>query len=180
MFTVGFTGSRSLPQSFASLVASVVGAVIAGGGGVAVGCAAGADSFVRSACPSAHVFRASSFGAGRGSFAQRSAAVVGASAAVVGFAAGRCPVGLVPSSSSAACFGGFGSGTWATLALAAGQGLPVAVFLCGSAAALPVWPGGAWVGPAFAGPWPAAVPPQLAALRAFGAWAWVPSQLALF
>jgi hypothetical protein len=36
---------------------------------------------------------------------------------------------LVPSPSSSRCFSGLGSGSWATLALAVGLGVPCAVFL---------------------------------------------------
>lgn len=43
---VGFAGSRSLPSSAGGLVSSVVGAVVASGSPVAVGCCAGADALV--------------------------------------------------------------------------------------------------------------------------------------
>ena len=45
---VAFGGSRSLPSSAASLVASVVGACLRAGRSVSVGCAAGADALVLS------------------------------------------------------------------------------------------------------------------------------------
>lgn len=141
-----------------------------------VGCAAGADSFVRSAAPpgAAHVLSASGFGRGRASFAARSVAVVRFASAhgvvaftgsrslpgsfaplvagcvgsvcaasarpgCVAFPASGCPRGLVPAASWP---GGFGSGTWATVALAAGLGLPVVVFPCGFSR-LPSW-GAGW------------------------------------
>ena len=46
---VAFAGSRSLPSSARSLVASVVGAVLASGRRVGVGCAVGADAFALAA-----------------------------------------------------------------------------------------------------------------------------------
>lgn len=167
---VGFTGSRSLSGSFFPLVAGVVAAV--GGSGVAVGCANGLDSLVRGACPSARVFRAVSFGGGVPGLVRRSAAlaqfVAGApSPQFVGFVAGACPAGLVPSSSSSRCFAGFGSGTWSTLALAAGLGVPVIVFWCG--ALPPVLPVG-W------GSWVVAPGP----LGSLGGWSLVPAQSRLF
>lgn len=174
---VGFTGSRSLSPRFAPLVSRVVGAVLASGQPVAVGCAAGADAFVRSAAGArARVFRASAF---RQPGARWAAALVARSVALaravagspspalVGFVSIPCPAGLLPSPSPSACFCGLGSGTWATLALAAGLGVPVFAFLCGpSPSALPAsW--GQWLpvssGP-FAGAWqlqPAAAQPSL-------------------
>lgn len=151
MVLVGFCGSRSLSPRFRGLVSGVVSAVVAAGRGVAVGCAAGADLFALSACPSALVFRASGFGVGRASFARRSSALVSAVAVsgvgcgLVAFVSSACPRGLFPSASASACFSGFGSGSWASVALAVGSGVPVVVFPCGfSAAALPVW-SGSWV-----------------------------------
>ena len=49
MASVGFVGSRSLSPRFASLVSSVVSAVLSSGRSVAVGCASGADQFALSA-----------------------------------------------------------------------------------------------------------------------------------
>ena len=157
---VGFTGSRTLPASWSSQVSAVVTSVQVSGRKMAVGCAAGADALVRDAAPGALVFSVSGgvFGSGRSAFARRSAALVqvvagsGAGAGFVGFVAGPCPAGLVPSSSSSACFQGFGSGSWASLALAAGLGLPVIIFWCSSApVSLPSsW--GSWVPAAQAGP----------------------------
>lgn len=162
MALVGFSGSRSLGSSWAGLVRRVVAAVLAGGRGVAVGCAAGADQAVRSAAPGASVFAVASgrWGSGPGAFAARSVALVravavsGAGAGFVGFVARPCPVGLVP---CARPFVGLGSGSWASLALAAWLGLPVVVFWCGpgSVAQLPLsW--GCWspvVSGPFAGGW---------------------------
>jgi len=145
---VGFTGSRSLAPQWAGPVAQVVAAVQAAGHGVAVGCAGGADLFVRQACPSARVFSVVSgqWGKSRGAFAARSQSMVrsvvgsGSGAALVGFVSAPCPAGVFP----ARQFSGKGSGSWGTLAYAAGQGLPVTVFWCASGSAqLPAW--GAWL-----------------------------------
>jgi len=154
---VGFSGGRRLPVAFRPLVAGVVASVLAGGRSVAVGCAPGADLFVRSAAPGALVFSASSFGSGRAAFAARSVALVRAVAAggpgsgFVVFPAAPCPSGLSPSASPAACFCGLGSGSWASAALAAGLGVPLVVFPCGFSG-LPAW--GRWV-PAGSGLWAA-------------------------
>ena len=82
-------------------------------------------------------------------------------AGVVGFVSSACPVHprsgkrLAPSRSSVRCFGGFGSGTWSTLAFAVALGLPVVVFACGVShwAALPSHWGGIWVTTGLGGPW---------------------------
>lgn len=153
---VGFSGSRRLPPPFAPVVSGVVASVLAGGRSVAVGCAAGADAFVRAAAPSAAVFSASAFGSGRSAFARRSVALVravsvgGPGSGLVVFPAAPCPAGLVPSARSSACFCGLGSGSWASAAFAAGLGLPVLVFPCGFSA-LPPW--GTWVPAAASGVW---------------------------
>lgn len=151
---VGFEGSRFLAPSFASLVSSVVASVLRSGRSVATGCARGLDFFVRSSCPSAVVFSVASgrFGSERSAFARRSIALVesvaasGSGAGFVVFVESPCPSGLVPSSSSSRCFSGFGSGSWASAAFAAGLGLPLVVFWCGSGSpVLPAWSGGSWV-----------------------------------
>ncbi len=166
---VGFCGSRSLPSSFGPLVVRIVGGVLGGGLGVAIGCAAGADALVRSAAgDQALVFSVASgqWGRGRSAFARRSAALVravvasGPGAAFAGFVSSPCPPGIAPARSWRS--GRPVSGSWSALALAAGLGLPVYVFWCGSGKpALPsAW--GSWShvssGP-FAGGW-AFVPDQ--------------------
>ena len=163
---VGFGGSRVLPPVFRPLVSACVRSVLAGGRGVSVGCAAGADAFVRSAAVSLGsrpaVFRASSFrGARVAALALRSAACVrfcaasGSGAGFVVFVSSPCPVGLRPAVSWVS---GFGSGSWASAALAAGLGLPVVVFPlfpgCGAGAGVglpPSW--GRWVPAAASGCW---------------------------
>lgn len=150
---VGFSGGRRLSPAFRPRVSGVVSSVLAAGRSVAVGCAAGADSFVRAAAPGALVFPVS--GSSRSAFAARSVALVRAVAAggpgsgLVVFPAAPCPAGLLPSASASACFCGLGSGSWASAAFAAGLGLPLVVFPCGFSG-LPPW--GVWV-PAGAGVW---------------------------
>ena len=147
---VGFSGSRSLVGvSRPALVAAV--RAVSPSASVVVGCAGGVDEFFGCQFPHrARVFRASSFGSGRSSFARRSVAVVSAVAAAggcwVSFPSSPCPAGVVPSSSSSRCFCGGGSGSWASLAYAAGCGVPCFVCLPAGVAA-PPWlssVGGGW------------------------------------
>ena len=153
---VGFCGSRSLPSAFSPLVSSGVSAVSVAGRGVAVGCASGADAFVRRACSSAIVFSASSFGFGRAAFARRSSAFVsavassGAGCGLVAFVSSPCPAALLPSSRASRCFAGFGSGSWASVAFAVGLGVPIVVFPCvgsgvSASSVLPASWSGSWV-----------------------------------
>ena len=129
---VGFSGSRSPSPASLAAVSAVAALVSAP---VAVGCARGVDLAVRGLFPSASVFAVSSgaWGVGRGAFAARSSAFVRALAAgggcLLSFPSAPCPSGLVPSRSSSRCFGGFGAGSWSSLAFALGLGVPCAVFL---------------------------------------------------
>lgn len=139
----GFSGSRSAAPP-AALVAAVA-AALPPSCRCFVGCAPGADAAFRAALPAASVLSASAFGAGRSSFARRSAACVGAVAACgpgslwLSFPASPCPPGLLPSSSSSRCFSGSGSGSWASLALAAGSGLSCLLWLPPGLSAPPSW-----------------------------------------
>ncbi|MBK8535197.1 MAG: hypothetical protein IPL59_08690 [Candidatus Competibacteraceae bacterium] len=152
---MGFSGARRLSPVFRPQVAAVVASVLAAGRSVAVGCAGGADAFVRAAAPAALVFSAAAFGSGPASFARRSAALVaavaegGSGSGLVVFPAAPCPPGLLPAPSVSACFCGLGSGSWASAAFAAGLGLPLVVFPCGFSV-LPPW--GVWR-PAGGGVW---------------------------
>ena len=153
---VGFSGGRRLSPVFRPRVSGVVAEVLASGRSVAVGCAAGADAFVRAAAPSALVFsvpgsgrRPAAWFAARSVALVRSVAAAGPGSGFVAFPAAPCPAGLSPSPSAAACFCGLGSGSWASAALAAGLGVPLVVFPCGFSA-LPPW--GVWR-PAGAGVW---------------------------
>ena len=113
---------------------------------VVVGCASGIDAAARALRPNASVVRASSYGSGPGALAARSTAVVravasgGLAALWLAFPASLCPLGLVPSRSSSACFSGHGSGTWASLALAVGLGVPALVFLPSGVPVPAAWP----------------------------------------
>lgn len=151
---VGFSGSRS-----AALVPAVALSVFQSvpvSSRVFVGCALGLDSAARAVFPHAVVYRASSFGVGRGAFAARSVALVrGLSSCpapvFVSFPGAACPQGLVPSASSSACFCGLGSGSWASLAFAVGLGIPCFVWLP-PGVSFPsswsaVWLGGGWWAP---------------------------------
>lgn len=148
---VGFSGSRSPSAASLSALASVA-SVVSPSALVVVGCAVGVDLSVRSLFPSAVVLSVASgaFGVGRSAFARRSVACVSRVASSggvwVSFPAGACPAGLVPSSSSSRCFSGSGSGSWASLAFAAGSGVPCLVFLPPGVGA-PSWlvaGGGGW------------------------------------
>ena len=142
---VGVSGSRAPSPASASVCRWAV-RQLAPHASVVTGCARGIDGVARLARPSASVIRASAFGAGRGALAARSTAVVRAvaagdpSALWLAFPSGPCPAGLVPSRQSSACFTGHGSGTWASLALAVGLGVPTLVFLPPGASAPPAWP----------------------------------------
>lgn len=146
---VGFSGSRSVSPPFG--VFSSLVACVPCGSVVAVGCAAGFDASVRSAFPFASVFRVSASFRGRGAFAVRSVSLVrfvaGSPRSVfVVFPAAGCPSGLVPSVSSSRCFGGFGSGSWASASFAVGLGVPCAVFVGVGAVVPRGWSGGVVVG----------------------------------
>lgn len=130
--SVGFSGSRHA-HLVPSVALSVMHAVPVSAR-VFVGCAHGLDSAARSFFPHALVYRVSSFGSGRGAYARRSIALVSGLASqpspvFISFPGVACPVGLVPSASPSACFSGLGSGSWASLALAVGLGLPCFFYL---------------------------------------------------
>ena len=111
---------------------------------VLVGCAPGIDALVRAACPAAQVLRAVDYGVGRGALAARSIACVRAVALAggvwVSFPDVACPSGLRPAACASACFAGFGSGSWASLALAIGLGVRAAVFLPADVSPPLSWP----------------------------------------
>jgi len=134
----GFSGSRSVvPASFFLAAAAVPPAA-----SVFVGCAAGVDGSSRSLFSSASVFRAASFSAPSwgARLALRSSACVRAVAAASGlwvsFPGRSCPSGLVPCASP---FGGSGSGSWASLALAVFLRVPSVLFLPAGVPFPPSW-----------------------------------------
>jgi hypothetical protein len=165
--SVGFSGSRSLSGRRAALVRSLAASCAAAGLAVLVGCAAGADRSARLGAPGARVFRASAFRRSgvpaRASFAARSVAFVRALAAsprplLVSAPGGPCPARARPGSAWVSGVGG----SWASAALAAGLGVPVAVLLPAGVAPPAAW--GPWAlvsaGP-LAGAWFLSPPPSL-------------------
>jgi len=191
--SVAFGGSRALPSSAAPLVSRVVGAVLAAGGAVAVGCASGGDELVLSAALSAgaasrlSVFAVGS--AGGAGFWSGSAplallrSAVAAGAAVAWLAGGGLAVPLRARllSRSVACIRSVAPagacvfflaspsspGSLRVAAFAAGLGLPVFAFAVGFAGAPALLAGcaGAWVASSFAGR---------------PCWSWSAAQLGLF
>lgn len=147
--SVGFSGGRSLGAGGAAALAALLPSVPRAGVRLSVGCAAGADWLVRSACvgsPSLLVFSVASgwFGRGRSAFARRSSRFVrsvarGSRGLVVVVPSAPCPAGVVPSRS----FRGGGSGSWGSAALALGLGRRVLLWLP-SASLLPSWSGVSW------------------------------------
>ena len=141
--SVAFSGSRVVGSSASVSCGAFLPVLGSFSGSVGVGCASGVDSLVRSAFPSASVFRVGSFAVGgrvsRASFALRSSALVSWCASsgglLVAFPLGSCPVGVSVSSS----FRGCGSGSWGSVAFALGLGVPVLVVS-------PVGVGSAWFG----------------------------------
>lgn len=127
---VGIGGSRA-PGAASLRALGQVLPLIPATAPVYVGCASGIDAAVRSARPGARVFRAGS--SRPGALARRSIrcvrAVAQAGGVWVSFPGRACPSGIRPSRSASACFSGGGSGSWASLALAAGLGRPCLVFL---------------------------------------------------
>jgi hypothetical protein len=137
---LGFSGSRS---AVPPVLASVLCLVGTSSCPVFVGCAQGVDGSVRAEL-GAHRLQVFTVcrDSGRGGFAARSIEFVRALAAsggsLLSFPSGVCPTGLIPSCSASRCFSGFGSGSWATLSLAVGLGVPCFVFL-GSFVAASGW-----------------------------------------
>ena len=131
--SVAFSGSRVLGSSASVSCRSFLPVLAGFSGSVGVGCAWGVDSLVRSAFVSASVFSVSSFLVGgrvcRSSFALRSSALVSWCASrgglLVAFPLGACPSAVRVSST----FGGCGSGSWGSVALAVGLGGSVLVVL---------------------------------------------------
>lgn len=123
---IGITGSRSLHPS---QVASWWFDEFAGDDfKIFVGDAPGVDAWALAQFSDCQIFRRS--GNAKGDFARRSIALVDSLAAIpgavlVGFPDRATPPGLFPSPDSSKCFCGLGSGTWATMAYAAGLGIPV-------------------------------------------------------
>ena len=166
--TVGFSGSRRAPAHVLAAVSAFARAVGRSGVPVLVGDAPGVDAAVAAGVSRAPAGDLRRFvvrhRAARWGFAERSVLMVRTLAdspwpALVVVPCRPCPRGLVPSSSSRACFAGFGSGSWASAAFAAGLGVSVFVLAAGAPESLPVW-GAGWSSVSLAG---------------FPAWGFVPS-----
>lgn len=145
---IAYTGSRNLNEEHRALVERTLAALAEQE--ITTGCADGLDSMVRDARPDAKVFRASDTGLkGGAALARRSADMVRAVAAserpgLVAWVDKPCPTGLKPGKNWHA---GHGNGTWATVAMAIGNGLPVLLFSCAPGVCpLPDWQGGDWQG----------------------------------
>lgn len=126
--SLAFSGSRHSGSSAAVSCSAFLPVIGSFSGSVGVGCAYGVDSLVRSAFPSASVFRVQP-PLSRAAFAARSARLVrwvaSSSGLLVVFPVGAAPARLVPSAS----FRGYGSGSWGSAAMALGLGVPVLVVL---------------------------------------------------
>jgi len=117
--SVAFSGSRRSGSVAASSCEAFLPALASYSGSVGVGCASGVDALIRSAFPSASVFRVQR-PLSRAAFAARSARMVhwvaSGSGLLIAFPLGGCPSAVRPSAS----FHGYGSGTWGSVALALG------------------------------------------------------------
>lgn len=128
---VGLSGSRRPSALLAAGAAGFVSALAASpwAGVLAVGCAGGVDAIGRAAFPAGRVQVFRSAGQQPWQFAQRSAALVSAlasgSGCLAAFPSGPCPAGLVPCASWRPAGG---SGTWGTVCVALGLGVPVLLF----------------------------------------------------
>jgi hypothetical protein len=136
---VAFSGSRVAGSLAVSSCRAFLPSVVHFSGAVGVGCACGVDSLVRSSFGAALVFRVQP-PLRPAAFAARSARLVHWVAAggglLVAFPLGAAPASLRTSSS----FAGFGSGTWGSVALALGLGVPVLLVLPAAFVALPAPP----------------------------------------
>lgn len=126
--SLAFSGSRLSGSSAAASCSAFLPVVSSFNGLAGVGCASGVDSLVRSAFPSALVFRVQA-PLSRAAFATRSARLVkwvaASSGLLVVFPVGAAPTRLALSTS----FRGYGSGSWGSAAFALGLGVPVLVVL---------------------------------------------------
>lgn len=148
--SVAFTGSRTLPFDYRFIATTLVKSLVKEQR-VFVGCATGVDSIVRDLCSWAEIFSVSSgkWGVGASAFARRSVAMLealqssAASHLLVAIPVGSAPSNLVPSKfwKSAS-----GQGTWGTVAVAIGRGIPCLLFA-------KYLPAGGWGFKKLAGDW---------------------------
>ena len=147
---IAFSGSRSAGPAVLSVVRQLARAVSSYGVPVFAGDAAGVDAAAAQGVSRSHggdLRRYVAASRAPWALARRSAQMVRElshvpSAALVAAPCRPCPAGLSPSARSRECFAGFGSGTWASVALAAGLGLRVFVLHAGAPSGLPAWPRG--------------------------------------
>lgn len=148
---IGFSGSRVLCHRETISAVNQVIELIPSHAKVHVGDAAGIDALVRNLIPEATIFQAiPRYYGDKSAFAGRSIkcvrSVLEPGGLWVAFPNKPCPNGLKPSTVTTECFRGTGSGTWASLAYAAGLGISCLVFL--PAIAPPDWQfqdiGGGW------------------------------------
>ncbi len=125
---VGFSGSRNPNCQASNSVSTFLPHLSSYSGTIGVGCAKGVDNIVRSYFPQSLVFKVHP-PINRKAFALRSTRLVkwvhSSNGLLIAFPSANCPAGVVPSLS----FHGFGSGTWGSIALAIGMGVPVLVFI---------------------------------------------------
>lgn len=143
VLSISFSGSRCPTQAAVSALQFILQAVPPGVQ-VCVGCASGIDSIVRASfhgSPHLQVFSVSEFPSlpPRAALAARSARCVEAGQFLVAVPSGACPSGVRPSRS----FSGQGSGTWGSVALAAGLGRQCLVWLP-PVVSPPAWSGFKW------------------------------------
>ncbi len=129
---VGLSGSRAPLASLSAVASSFVSGLVASSwsGVLAVGCAGGIDAIGRGALLPASRLRVFSVsGSEPWRFAARSASLVSGLAAgggcLVSFPGGPCPGGLAPCSVWRPAGG---SGSWGSVCLALGLGVPVLLF----------------------------------------------------
>jgi hypothetical protein len=131
---IGFSGSRILSSRDTILALKDVVELIPSHAQVNVGDAAGIDRLVKKLIPNARVFQAEPrYSGDKSAFAGRSIrcvrSVLEPGGLWVAFPNKACPNGLKPSTVTSECFSGTGSGTWASLAYAAGLGISCLVFM---------------------------------------------------
>ncbi|MCF8245527.1 MAG: hypothetical protein K9J37_13635 [Saprospiraceae bacterium] len=154
---VGLSGSRRPSPSLLAAAGGFVSGLVssAWSGVLVVGCAAGVDQVGRSSgLPSSRLRVFSVAGLERWQFAQRSAALVSALAAaggcLVSFPGGPCPVGLAPCS---VWRPSGGSGSWGSVCMALGLGVPVLLYSPGPVVIAPPAVAGRFVAVAGAAGW---------------------------
>lgn len=143
---VGISGSTT-PSAASLRALAALAALVPAHAAVMVGDARGIDSAAAALLPRALIFRVGQHGSAlapfRAQLATRSIACVQATQRARGvwcaFPGRPAPPTLAPSHRPAKCFAGHGSGTWSSLALALGVGLPCIVYTPAEAAPPAAW-----------------------------------------